>query len=209
MATAADTGKNEIRVTIQNVVASVDLHVKINLEKAAQVLMRSCEISYIPEQFPGLVVKSLNPRTSALVFSSGKMVITGAKSAEEIEYTVKTLREKLEDAVTRRYRRNKEPQITIQNIVASGNLGKKINLEIAALLLDNSMYEPEQFPGLIYRMEDPKTVLLLFQSGNTVCTGAKKEEYVYEAVKKVKEDLESIDALIEEEEEEGEDAMFQ
>ncbi len=185
-----------ITVQIQNVVASVDLHVKIKLEMAASLLATRAEVSYIPEQFPGLVVKLTEPSTSALIFSSGKMVITGAKSAESIKETVDILARELEDAITRR-KANKEPEITIQNIVASGNLGSKINLEIAALLLDNSMYEPEQFPGLIYRLDNPKTVLLLFQSGNTVCTGAKKEEYVYQAVMTVKEQLEEIDALVE------------
>ena len=188
-----------ITVTIQNVVASVDLYFKINLEKTATVLMYSSEVSYIPEQFPGLVVKIKEPKTSALVFSSGKMVITGAKSANEIKEAVAVLRKKLKESSTSKGPKNKTAKITVQNIVASGNIGFKIDLELAALLLENSMYEPEQFPGLIYRLKKPKTVLLLFQTGNVVCTGAKKEIYVYQAVKRVKDDLASIEALIEEE----------
>ena len=187
-----------ITVTIQNVVASVDLFLKINLEKAAQGLVFFSEVSYIPEQFPGLVVKIKEPKTSALVFSSGKMVITGAKSADEIYDAVMTLREMLKDGITSAPSPQKKPLIEVQNVVASGNIGCRINLELAALLLDNSMYEPEQFPGLIYRIPNPKTVLLLFQSGNIVCTGAKKEEYVLKAVKTVREDLEMVDALVEE-----------
>ena len=74
-------------------------------------------------------------------------------------------------------------------MVASATLHKKIDLEAAADLLDNVMYEPEQFPGLIYRMRDPKTVLLLFSSGKLVCTGAKSEEMVHESVNKVYEIL--------------------
>ena len=89
-----------ITVTIQNVVASVDLYFKINLEKTATVLMYSSEVSYIPEQFPGLVVKIKDPKTSALVFSSGKMVITGAKSAGEIKEAVSVLRKKLKESST-------------------------------------------------------------------------------------------------------------
>ncbi|MHA2270988.1 MAG: TATA-box-binding protein [Candidatus Hodarchaeales archaeon] len=181
-----------ITVTIQNVVASVDLFLKINLEKAAQGLVYFSEVSYIPEQFPGLVVKIKDPKTSALVFSSGKMVITGAKSADEIHDAVMTLREMLKDGITSAPSQPKKPLIEVQNVVASGNIGCRINLELAALLLDNSMYEPEQFPGLIYRIPSPKTVLLLFQSGNIVCTGAKKEE----SVKTVREDLEMVDALV-------------
>ena len=186
---------DSIQVKIQNVVASVDLFLKINLEKAAATLMKSSEVSYIPEQFPGLVVKIKQPKTSALVFSSGKMVITGAKSADEIHMAVDVLREILRKG-TNTKGKPKPPAITVQNIVASGNIGCKINLELAALLLENSMYEPEQFPGLIYRLQEPKTVLLLFQSGNIVCTGAKKEDFVYQAVRQVKEDLEAIEALM-------------
>jgi transcription initiation factor TFIID TATA-box-binding protein len=75
-----------------------------------------------------------------------------------------------------------EAEIVIQNIVASANLGGTVHLEEAARQLPKSMYEPEQFPGLIHRMPDPKTVILLFASGKLVCTGAKKESDVYRAV---------------------------
>ncbi|MFQ5977894.1 MAG: hypothetical protein ACE5OZ_07195 [Candidatus Heimdallarchaeota archaeon] len=83
----------------------------------------------------------------------------------------------------------------MRNIVASGGLGYRINLEVAALMMGNAMYKPEQFPGLIYRMHDPKAVLLLFQSGNFVCTGARKEADVYTAIARASEILREIDAL--------------
>jgi transcription initiation factor TFIID TATA-box-binding protein len=78
-----------------------------------------------------------------------------------------------------------KPELKIQNIVASGGLGGMIDLEKAAYTLDHAMYEPEQFPGLIYRMQEPKVVILLFASGKLVCTGAKKEQDVYDAVEKL------------------------
>ena len=89
--------------------------------------------------------------------------------------------------VVRRLRKGGIPikndaEIVIQNMVASGNLGGKVHLEEAARTLPKSMYEPEQFPGLIHRMADPKTVILLFASGKLVCTGAKRESDVYRAV---------------------------
>ena len=83
-----------------------------------------------------------------------------------------------------------KPEIKIQNIVASASLGGMIDLEKSAYVLGKTMYEPEQFPGLIYRMDDPKVVILLFASGKLVCTGAKKESEVYEAVKKLHRRLE-------------------
>ena len=83
-----------------------------------------------------------------------------------------------------------KPELKIQNIVASANLGGMIDLEQAAFTLGKTMYEPEQFPGLIYRMDDPKVVILLFASGKLVCTGAKKEKDVYVAVEKLHRRLE-------------------
>ena len=89
-----------------------------------------------------------------------------------------------------------EPIIEIQNIVASVSLGGKIHLELAARVLPRSMYEPEQFPGLIHRMSDPKTVILLFASGKLVCTGAKKEAEVYRAVHNLHNLLEEKNLMI-------------
>ncbi|MHA1206773.1 MAG: TATA-box-binding protein [Candidatus Hodarchaeales archaeon] len=177
---------------VQNVVASVDLRCKIKLERAASRLPGDVQVSYIPEQFPGVVVKIKKPKVSILVFSSGKLVVTGAKSVEMIEEAVEVISELLRQAG---HNVKHEATITVQNIVASGTLGKRINLELAALLLEHSMYEPEQFPGLIYRMQEPKVVLLLFQSGKLVCTGAKKEEFVYQSIHKIYGILEEIDAF--------------
>ncbi|MCC6004975.1 MAG: hypothetical protein LM590_11620 [Thermofilum sp.] len=88
--------------------------------------------------------------------------------------------------------------IEVQNIVASANLRGTVDLERAAFLLENSMYEPEQFPGLIYRMQDPKVVLLIFSSGKVVCTGAKKEEEVKRAVDNIHRTLREQGILLEE-----------
>jgi transcription initiation factor TFIID TATA-box-binding protein len=88
-----------------------------------------------------------------------------------------------------------KPTIVIQNIVASANLYGKIDLETAADVMENVMYEPEQFPGLIYRMGTPKVVMLLFASGKLVCTGAKYEDMVGEAVEKLKNMLEDYDLI--------------
>jgi len=122
------------------------------------------------------------------------MVCTGAKSPSQVYKTVKAIVRLLK-------RRNiivtKEPEIKIQNIVASGNLGAEVNLEKAAYLLENAMYEPEQFPGLIYRMDDPKVVLLIFSSGKLVCTGAKREEDVKDAIRKIYERLKELGVLYE------------
>ena len=77
------------------------------------------------------------------------------------------------------------PKITIQNIVASGDLHTNIDLNMAAIIMEYAMYEPEVFPGLIYRMQEPRTVFLIFSTGRIVCTGAKNKEVVREAVLKL------------------------
>ncbi len=172
-------GEVEPMISIENVVASASVDQPIDLSQVTRLFPG---VEYHPEQFPGLVFRLKNPKTATLIFSSGKMVCTGAKSEGSAIKAVKTVVEKLRAAGIDI--RN-EPRIEIQNIVASASLGGRVKLEEAAMVLPRSMYEPEQFPGLIFRMDEPKTVILLFASGKLVCTGAKKEEEVYRAVKKL------------------------
>ena len=177
---------------IQNVVASVTLNQRLDLEKIAE---RIPHAEYSPEQFPGLVLRLPRPKTATLIFSSGKMVCTGAKSEAEVQKAVKSIIKLLK---AHGIDIKNEPIIEVQNIVASANLRGTVDLERAAFLLENSMYEPEQFPGLIYRMSDPKVVLLIFSSGKVVCTGAKKEEEVRRAVDNIHKLLKEQGVLFEE-----------
>ncbi len=184
--------RSKITIKIQNVVSSIDLYTAINLEQTAIGLPPTVQVSYIPDQFPGLVLKLRRPKVSILVFSSGKCVITGARNIKQIDEAVNVLRNLLIDIGMSI---DENPSVTIQNVVASGNLHDSINLELAALTLETSMYEPEVFPGLIYRMQDPKVVILLFQSGKFVCTGGKREEVIHEAMEKARSILEDAGAL--------------
>ncbi len=163
-------------ISVENVVASADVMQKMDLD---DITRKFSNVEYHPDRFPGLVFRLKTPKTATLIFTSGKMVCTGSKSEELARKAVKTVVQNLRKGgiVVR-----KDPIVTIQNIVASINLGGKIHLEKAARTLPRSMYEPEQFPGLIHRMLDPKTVILLFSSGKLVCTGAKHEEDVYRSV---------------------------
>jgi transcription initiation factor TFIID TATA-box-binding protein len=126
-----------------------------------------------------------DPKTATLIFESGKMVITGAKSEEKVCEAVNAVVKELQGAGV--LETCCEPIIEVQNMVASASLGVELDLEKAAYTLTNVMYETEQFPGLIYRMKKPKVVLLLFSTGNIVCTGAKREEEVSLAVNKLLE----------------------
>src|SRR5881296_81385 len=172
-------------VSIENVVASATVNQTVNLNLITQIFP---DVEYHPDQFPGLVFRLKSPKTATLIFSSGKMVCTGAKSEKQARQAVlKVVDELKRDGIVILGR----PEIMIQNIVASCGLGGHIDLEKAVYGLKKTMYEPEQFPGLIYRMDEPKVVILIFASGKLVCTGAKKEIQVYIAVKKLQETLEA------------------
>ena len=176
-------------IRIENVVASATLNQRVDLNA---VVKGYPGVEYRPEQFPGLVFRLKRPKTATLIFNSGKMVCTGAKSEKESRRAVKRVVKELKGSGIIIIGK---PELKIQNIVASANLGGLIDLEKAAYILGKTMYEPEQFPGLIYRMAVPKVVILLFASGKLVCTGAKKEQYVYEAVTKLHQELEEKELI--------------
>jgi len=187
VAPAGDTAKPS--VNIENIVATVSLDQELDLNLIERVILTA---EYNPEQFPGLVYRLDEPRVTALIFKSGKMVVTGAKSTRDlIEAVKKIVRNLKKHGIQIRGR----PKAQIQNIVASANLGVCVDLERAALTLENSMYEPEQFPGLIHRMDEPRVVLLIFGSGKMVITGAKREEEVYQAVQRIYEKLKKLRAI--------------
>ena len=177
-------------ISIVNVVASASVDQRIDLN---EITKKFPDTEYHPEQFPGLVFRIKSPKTATLIFGSGKMVCTGAKSEEQSISAVRSVVQKLRKG---EIKIKNDPVITIQNIVASVNLGGKVHLEKTARSLPRSMYEPEQFPGLIHRMLDPKTVILIFATGKLVCTGAKKESDVYRSVHNLHTMLEEKELMI-------------
>lgn len=174
---------------IENVVASATLDAKIPLN---QVVAHLPGTEYEPEQFPGLVYRMEEPEAAALIFNSGKIVCTGAKSPEGAKKAIEKVLEGVKEAGVDV---NNVEEITIQNIVASAQLESTLRLNEIAFTLRNAEYEPEQFPGLVYRIEEPPAAFLLFGSGKIVCTGGRSIEDVNVAVKRVEEKLEEIDAL--------------
>ena len=158
---------------IQNVVATVITEIKEKID--LKIIARAYpDIEYNPERFPGLVMRVIKPKATGLIFSTGKMVITGMKRHTEAPSVVNQIIAR----VTKCKIAMKDPIITIQNFVVSGDIKCGIDLNKATVVMDNVMYEPEVFPGLIYRMKEPKSVLLLFSTGKIVCTGVKDEETV-------------------------------
>ncbi len=178
-------GERKPVVNIENIVATVILENTLDLNL---IEARIPDVDYNPDQFPGLVYRLQSPKITALVFKSGKMVVTGAKSVKQLVWAVKAILKKF---ITKGIVIQGRPQIQIQNIVASANLNVVVDLEKAAFVLPHSMYEPEQFPGLMCRMSDSKAVILLFSSGSLVCAGAKGESEVHKAVEKLQELIEN------------------
>jgi len=176
--------KKEIKVV--NIVASTSLEHDIPLIKLAEALPNT---EYNPEQFPGLVMRIKNPKTSALIFSSGKVVCTGAKSMAKVKESVNKIIyniEKINIKIT------VKPQIKVQNMVAAGSIGIDLNLNSLAIDLGNTEYEPEQFPGLVYKLPGTRATFLLFSNGKIVCTGTRSKTKLKEAVDKLVKNLAKV-----------------
>lgn len=157
-----------VKTQIQNIVLSVTYeNVEFNLERLARSLDGA---RYDPEVFPGIAYKSMDPPASFLIFASGKMNCVGAKSMNDAKLAIRRLTNKLKKSGVKI---KSEPKVQVQNIVASFDFGREFDLERIARSFENTEYEPEVFPGLVFRLEEPKTVVLLFVSGKGVCAGAK------------------------------------
>jgi transcription initiation factor TFIID TATA-box-binding protein len=183
---AKETKSTARDIKVVNIVVSTSLEHDIPLEKMAATLSNT---EYNPEQFPGLVIRIKEPKTSALVFSSGKVVCTGARTLHDVRESIKKIIKSLEKI---NVKITIEPKIIVQNIVASGSVGMDLNLNTLAMKLDNTEYEPEQFPGLVYKLPEVGATFLLFSNGKVVCTGTKSEEAVHKALDKLIENLKKI-----------------
>ena len=176
----------EFDVKIENVVAFTSLGKDIPLTKLVDAMENA---EYEPEQFPGLVYRTTEPRAAALIFSSGKIVCTGAKSIEMANVAMKRVVDRIRKVGIRLPTKF---DVLVENIVASSKIKAQLNLEEIAFALENAEYEPEQFPGLVYRINEPRVAFLLFSSGKIICTGAHNIDDIHIALKKLKERLEEI-----------------
>ncbi len=177
--------------TIENVVASTGINQELNLESVAEDLDRT---DYDREKFPGAVYRTQNPKSASLIFRTGKIVCTGTKSTDDVYESLDIVFDELRglgiDVPS-------NPEIVIQNIVSTGNLDCPVNLHATAVGfgLENIEYEPEQFPGLVYRMDDPDVVTLIFGSGKVVVTGAKEPAEADRALDVISSRLDSLNLL--------------
>ncbi|MEM4152652.1 MAG: TATA-box-binding protein [Candidatus Pacearchaeota archaeon] len=164
---------------IQNIVATTSLNTKVPLTK---LIRTHSNTEYNPEQFPGLVLRIKKPKSAVLVFSSGNLVCTGTKSVKQVGQVIAQVIKQLRKIGIRV---KGKPKINVQNIVASGSINLNLNLNELTLTLENTEYEPEQFPGLVYKLSEPNATFLLFSNGKLVCTGTKNKAQLDEAMKKL------------------------
>jgi len=154
---------------IENIVASGAIADSIDLADVSGKVA-NCELNQ--KRFPGAVFRLENPKIASLIFSSGKVVLTGIRDEETLTRGIALIIAAMKDAGVKTY---SEPRVAVTNIVCSYDIGKNLNLNkvVITLNLENIEYEPEQFPGLVYRIRDPKVVALLFSSGKIILTGGR------------------------------------
>jgi transcription initiation factor TFIID TATA-box-binding protein len=183
---------------VQNVVVSANIFAKLPLEKLAVILDNS---DYTPETFPGLIYKVQDDelsfkKASFLLFSSGRIICAGTKSVKAAKDAVKHV---VEDLKNVNIEITKKPKIVVQNMVASGSVGGKLNLNEIVFLFDNTEYEPEQFPGLVYKLKGEDQLqnitFLLFGTGKIVIAGAKSEKQIKDSVKFLRAQLIDVGEL--------------
>jgi transcription initiation factor TFIID TATA-box-binding protein len=183
-------GDTPAEIRIENVVASSSINQELDLQKLAEDL----NVEFVPEEFPGLVYQVQNPDATALLFDSGKIVCTGADTVGNIhdafDDTMQVLQQLGIDVPP-------NPTVTVENIVSSADLEQQLNLTAIAvgLGLEAVEYEPEQFPGLVHRLDNPSVTILLFGSGKLIITGARRESELEDALSIIRTQLTELGLL--------------
>jgi len=176
--TSSNSKRDKVSLRIENVVASINLGIELGLDK---ILEKYKDIEK-KNNFPGLVAKMNNPKATILIFASGKLVCTGVRLPRNIPIVVSKIISKIEKAGIKI---EEKPIVKIENIVVRGDFHQSINLDITSLILDSAIYEPEVFPGLIYKITEPKICFLIFSSGRIIVTGSNNEDIIKKSVKKL------------------------
>lgn len=183
MAPSKKSAKKDTTLRVQNIVATTSLEKEVSLTKLARTQPNT---EYNPDTFPGLVLRIKEPKSAVLVFSSGNLVCTGTKSISQVKEVVQQVIKQLKKigvnvTIT--------PKITVQNIVASGAIDLDLNLNTLSLELENTEYEPEQFPGLVYKLDEPNATFLLFSNGKLVCTGTKNKTQLTDSMEQLNKNV--------------------
>jgi len=176
----------EFQIKVENVVSNTALGTQIELNK---LVAKVDAAEYEPEQFPGLVYRVTDPKAAALIFSTGKIVCTGTKRIEDSRKALKKVVHKLREVgilLPNKY------TIHTENIVASTKIDAELKPEEITFLLENSEYDPEQFPGVIYSIQNPAVTFLIFRTGKIIVTGGKTIDEIFTALEILRKKLVSL-----------------
>lgn len=178
-------------VRIENIVAYAKISDHFVIDKIADMIS---DFEYQPEEFNGLTWKLDFPKSAILILSNGKIFCTGAKTIEDVESSIKKAIDKLKSVDIEV---EQKPKIEIQNIIASTDVERELHLSSISkgLIMDHVNYKPEEFPGLMYKIDDLGAVVIVFSSGRIVSTGTRTIEGASKAIELMKEKLTSIGAL--------------
>ena len=176
--------RDDYGVSVENVVATGKIEQRLDLKLISETIPGA---RYNPQRFPGLFFNLKKPKCLLLIFNSGRIISMGTRSVRQAKRAIVNAVKELQSVGMSILN---EPKIEIQNMVACADLRTNIDLEDLAMTLRRTIYEPENFPGLIYMMDEPRVTLLLFTNGKIVCAGAKSEDDILRAVAKFHRTLE-------------------
>ena len=187
-------GMGKVQVKIENVVANARIADELDLKYIEENLENA---KFTKKRFPGLVYQTRDPKAAFLIFRSGRVVCTGAKNEEDVRKAIDKLAAELRKLPNIGDKVPPHPEFKVQNIVASADLKRELNIGaiVEGLGLECMEYEPEVFPGLVYRLEEPKTAILVFSSGRLVITGGRTKEECERAVNIFVEKLKQLGVL--------------
>ena len=173
--------KNSLTYTVQNIVVKSTLNIKSDID-LIKIVKHVKNTEYNKERFPGLFLRITDPKCVVIIFRTGKMILTGIKAFINIEKIVDFIVKELNKTVKANIKRDMVKSEVV-NIVATANFDNKIDLDLSAITLNNVIFEPEVFPGLIFKCVQPvKCVFLIFNSGNVVLTGIREEKGIEPAL---------------------------
>ena len=175
-------------IKIENVVGFTQITESLNLSKLAEKIPDS---KYNPEDVPALIIHFEKPKTVVMLLSNGKIYFTGPKNIEEAHELTEKICNKLNTIGLKTY---EKPDILVKNVIASTDIKRNLNLRAMASSLSKAEYDPKHFPGLIYRSDDPNTIILFFDSGKIICN-ISESKMISTAVDKMTNELKSIGML--------------
>lgn len=178
-------------VQIQNIVGTGSLNVEIDVATLSEDIEAE-EVTYNPDNYHGLYVRLVNGGPLITLYRTGKYIVTGADSEEELYNTKNGFLSLL--AETGVISEAADDSFNVNNIVCTDDLGYSVDLTqvVVALGLERTEYEPEQFPGVVYRPDGHPCVILLFGSGKMVITGAPTLKDAEEAYTHAREQIDSL-----------------